>query len=73
MARLSKNEARSGSYTRREIKNVARPGLARDDIDHAYAGDKNKGPAANEKLSDKKDTSVKGRKIGKDSGRTPVV
>lgn len=65
-------QTRQGGYhTDRQIKKTMQPAYARDDLDEAFAGNENQGPAANKKISDPHSTALKSRKTPESRTRTP--
>ena len=71
MNRINSNFARTGNFTREEIKKTMPEGRTGDDLANAYAGDNNKGPARNQKTRHS-DTNVKGRETAKSKSNTKV-
>ena len=63
--------ARGGYHNDRDIGKQAPQAIPRDDLRTAFAGDENKGPKAREKVRHG-GSHLKGRRIAKDSGKTPV-
>ncbi|MBX3016359.1 MAG: hypothetical protein KF767_00615 [Bdellovibrionaceae bacterium] len=54
---------RSGNHNRADIHREHTAEKARDDLRTAYAGDENKGPAADKKANHVRSTSLSGRRI----------
>ncbi|HVK61680.1 MAG TPA: hypothetical protein VM432_09030 [Bdellovibrionales bacterium] len=60
-------------HTRDDMKKLHRDDFARDQVRGAFAGDENKGPARDHKDNrDNHDTSLKSRRLGRDSDREPI-
>jgi hypothetical protein len=64
---------RVGQHSSDDINHIQRDDKARDDVKAAFAGNENKGPAKDQKTSERKDSHLKSRNTARDTGRTPII
>lgn len=63
---------RNGQMNKADLEKTTRDSRPRDDINSAYDGDSNSGPAKNRKPKSAKSGRSKGRRLATDSDKTPI-